>query len=108
MIRWLAVVVCSGCMVWGGISQAVELRTQSLVPLISAPVVVTARDMNWNFTPDLVVANGAANTITVIPVSAFSGMESATDYAVGSGPVAVALADFSGNGYIDIDRKSVV
>ncbi len=94
--------MCSGCLIWVGEAQSTELRTQSNVALANPPAAVAARDMNWDFIPDLVVANTAANTITVISLNGFGAMESTLDYAVGNGPVALALADYSGNGYIDI------
>lgn len=100
--RWLKIVLYGCCLIWVAEAQSTVLRAQTTVPLSGAPAAVAARDMNWNFTPDLVVANPAANTITVIPVSGFAGMDASVDYAVGTGPAAIALADFSGDGYIDI------
>lgn len=102
MFRWLRVIVCSGCLIGFGEALATELRTQSNVALATPPAAVAARDMNWDFTPDLVVANTATNTIAVISINGFGTMESTFDYAVGNGPVALALADYSGDGYIDV------
>ncbi|MDZ4263322.1 MAG: VCBS repeat-containing protein [Pseudomonadota bacterium] len=102
MFRWLRVIVCSGCLIWVGEAQSTELRAQSNVALANPPAAVAARDMNWDFIPDLVVANTAANTITVNSLNSFGSMDATFDYVVGSGPVALALADYSGDGYIDI------
>jgi hypothetical protein len=87
---------------WVGAAQAVVLRAQSTTALSNVPAAVAARDMNWNFTPDLVVANSAANSITVLANNGSTNLGPIVDYAVGTGPAALALADFSGDGYIDI------
>jgi hypothetical protein len=72
----------------------------------SAPAAVATADLNGDGKLDLVVANsnpnGGGNTICVLLGNGDGTFAAAVPYAVGSAPVALAVADFDGDGHPDI------
>ncbi len=102
MARWLNIILCGCCLLWGSGVQAALLRAETSVALPHIPAAVVARDMNWNNVPDLVIANPATNTVSVLTNSGVPTFGTIYEYAVGTGPRALVLADFSGDGYIDV------
>jgi hypothetical protein len=71
------------------------------------PNHVVMRDINGDNKTDLVVANGAATaqtpgTVGVLLGDGAGNFSAATTFAVGIGPVSIAVEDFSGDGKLDL------
>ena len=81
-------------------------QSPTLNPAGTAPVAVAAADLNGDGRPDVVAANPAADTLSIMLASAGGGLGSPVVLALGPGgsvnPVAVAAADFNGDGKIDL------
>jgi hypothetical protein len=58
--------------------------------------------MNGDGHPDLAVANGTDNTISVLLGNGDGTFGAAATWAVGTSPQALACADFNGDGYVDL------
>ncbi|MFI5379933.1 MAG: beta strand repeat-containing protein [Tepidisphaerales bacterium] len=68
----------------------------------AAPQGMASADFNGDGKPDLVVANFADNTISVLMNRGNGTFAPHADYVSGLGPVAVAAADFNGDGKPDL------
>ncbi len=71
------------------------------------PLSVAAADVNGDGKPDLIVANGNDNTVSVLlnttaPGAATPSFAAQQTFAVGNGPVSVAAADVNGDGKSDL------
>src|SRR5215831_4072125 len=66
------------------------------------PNSVAAGDFNGDGKTDLVTANYAANSVSVLLGNGDSTFQRHVDYAVGLEPVAVAVGDFNGDGILDV------
>ena len=69
------------------------------------PDGIAASDLNHDGNVDLVVANNnyqAPSTISVLLGNGNGTFKSAVTYSVGSGPAGIAIADFNGDGNLDI------
>ncbi len=69
-----------------------------------APHSLAVGDFNGDGKPDLAIANGASNNVTVLLGNGSGGFTAApgSPFAVGSGPQSVAVGDFNGDGKPDL------
>ena len=73
----------------------------------SVPISVTAADVNGDGKPDLIVANGNDDTVSVLlnttaPGAATPSFAAQQTFATGSGPDSVTAADVNGDGKPDL------
>ena len=66
------------------------------------PVAVSAADMDTDERTDLVVVDGADNTVTILRGGGTGDFATITTLAVGVGPTALTIGDFNGDGAPDI------
>ena len=66
------------------------------------PNFVAVRDLNGDGKPDLAVANGHDNTVSVVLGNADGTFAPRTDHGTGSAPTCVAIADLNGDGKADL------
>lgn len=67
-----------------------------------SPVSVASADLNQDQATDLIVANGASNSVSVLMNDLSGGFPTRMDTALGTSPFAVAAADLDGDGDNDI------
>lgn len=75
---------------------------QSTFPVGQAPVGVAEADLNGDGKPDLVIANGNSNTVSVLLGNGDGTFQPHVDYATGTGPWSVAVGDFNNDGKPDL------
>ena len=75
----------------------------------SEPTSVAVGDFNGDGRPDLAVANYGSGTVTVLLGNGRGGFTAApgSPFAVGSGPMSVAVGDFNGDGKPDLAIASL-
>jgi hypothetical protein len=83
------------------------LHAQSFTPAFNYPVgnspyAMAVSDFNKDGKQDLVVANQAANSISVLLNAGGGQFSSRTDYPTGASPQYVAVGDFNGDGNSDV------
>lgn len=80
---------------------------QAPLPLAASAHVFGSRrvavgDMNGDSKADLVWANNTTNNVSVLLGNGNGTFQAAANYAAGSSPIAVQLADFNGDGKLDV------
>jgi hypothetical protein len=86
----------------------VALGSTGMPPVpVSSPSGVAVGDINKDGRADLVVSNGGTravpgNTVSVLLGNGMGGFAAATTFTVGTLPTDVALADFNGDGNLDL------
>ena len=76
--------------------------TNSPIPVGNNPTAVAVGNFNGAVYPDLVVANGGDNTVSVLLGNGNGTFQSAVPYSVGASPSAVAVGDVNGDGKLDL------
>jgi hypothetical protein len=77
-------------------------RAPASYPVDQAPEAVAAGDFTNNRIPDLVVANSASSTVSVLLGNGDGTFQPQLKSTVGKGPRSVAVGDFDGDGTLDI------
>jgi hypothetical protein len=67
-----------------------------------SPVAIARRDLDGDGVPDVVTANNADDTVSVLLGTARGGFRPHVDYAAGTEPNALAIADLDGDGALDL------
>jgi hypothetical protein len=80
---------------------------QQTFPTGSSPIAVTTGDLNGDGLPDIVVANGGENSVTVLlnattPGATTPAFGAKQTFTTGPYPVSVAIADLNGDGKPDL------
>jgi len=68
----------------------------------ASPISVAIGDLNGDGNPDLAVANGAANTVSVLLGNGDGTFGTKTDFGTGGVPSSVAIGDLDGDGKLDL------
>ena len=79
-----------------------NLRSPSVMPVGSSPYAITNGDLNNDGHDDLVYANIAHNTVSVLINNGNGGFGPPTNFAVGKEPRSVALGDLNGDQKLDL------
>ena len=79
-------------------------QTSTSLTAGTGPAFVVTGDFNGDGVPDLAVANGTGNNVTVLIGDGMGGFTASTGspFAVGSNPVYIAVGDFNGDGKQDL------
>ncbi|PWU47825.1 hypothetical protein DLE60_31035 [Micromonospora globispora] len=83
-------------------SDGVSFSPSTDFPVGGDPRSVAVGDFNGDGHPDLVTANKAANTVSVLSNDGSGGFTNGTDFPVGTSPSSVAVGDFNGDGHVDL------
>ena len=86
----------------GGTNNHVNFASQMTFPTGKQPFSVAVADLTGNGVPDIITANAASNTVSVLMGNGNGTFRAAQTYAVGSRPYSVAVADLTGDGEPDI------
>src|SRR5256712_3318430 len=66
------------------------------------PRSVAMGDVNGDGRPDLAVANGGSNTVSVLVGNGDGTFQAAQSFATGTTPLSVAVGDVNGDGRLDL------
>ena len=68
----------------------------------NSPVAIARHDLDGDGIPDLVSANNADGTLSVLLGAGHGAFHAHVDYSVGTGPDAIAVGDLDGDGALDL------
>jgi VCBS repeat protein/ASPM-SPD-2-Hydin domain-containing protein len=68
----------------------------------SFPQAIATGDFNGDGLPDLALATGGGDTVSILLGKPGGGFAASMDYAAGANPVAVVAGDFNGDGKLDL------
>ena len=77
-------------------------------PVGENPEALTVADVDGDGVLDLVAANFADNTVSVLPGNGDGTFGLADDYDVGAGPISVVVSDFDGDGVVNAQDLGVI
>ncbi|MFI5455663.1 MAG: FG-GAP-like repeat-containing protein [Isosphaerales bacterium] len=86
----------------GGRNDHVNFAPQMTFPTGRQPFSVAVADINGDGVPDIITANAASNTVSVLVGNGNGTFRPQQTYAVGSRPYSVAVAGLNGDGKPDI------
>jgi trimeric autotransporter adhesin len=69
---------------------------------VSSPSVVLVQDVNGDNNPDIIVANGQSQSIVLLLGDGHGGFTTGSSFPIPGNPVALASADFTGDGVADL------
>jgi hypothetical protein len=72
------------------------------IPLVRAPIAVADLDATQDGLADLVLANATSPPLTVLPGDGSGGFDPPLDIGTGPAPRSFAVADFDGDGSVDL------
>lgn len=80
----------------------INYDTPQVIEVGSSPTSAAIVNLNANARPEIVVANGDDNTITVLLNDGFGNYSEGDTFNVGSNPVSIAAGDFDNDGNQDV------
>jgi len=86
----------------GGSNDHVNFAPQMIFPTGSQPLAVAVAKLSGDGVPDIITANAASNTVSVLLGNGDGTFRPQQTFAVGSRPYSVAVADLTGDGKPDI------
>ncbi len=90
----------------GTLAQGVAPEVSYATGLV--PQSAAVGDFNRDGIPDVVVANGSGNTVSVLLGNANGTLQPQVTYATGTYSTSVAVADFNGDGFLDLAVANLV
>ena len=99
--NWVATAVLVAATATTGDAQTTTFARDDYAASTGARAVATA-DLNRDGRPDVAIANGARNTVSILLASAAGKLTPETEVAVGLGPFDVTAGDFNRDGIPDL------
>ena len=91
----------------GGLNGAMVFVPQTAIPVGGSPHSIRSADIDDDGDADLVTANDAGNSVTVLRRIVGPLSFTRTDFATGQTPKSVAIADINGDGDLDVITANI-
>jgi len=101
-IAYLAWLICSAAAAFAQAPPPVSFVAKADFLVGQTPSGVAVTDLNSDGKPDVVVANGGSNNVTVLLGNGDGTLQPAVNYPVGANPSSVQIGDFNGDGKLDL------